>query len=181
MATAQGTQQRALRPVIRRPVSSTVVGGARNGVSTGIARPLPQARPLAGWGVVRRRISRLMLLSLALLLVAALGVFQVLQTSRVASVGYTLRNLEVERQIVEADIRMLEAQIASSSNLDHLRRTAETRLGMLPADETVRVRVGVPAPSTVPLPRRYVRLPEREPIPARVWWEHVLEAIPGLH
>lgn len=180
MAAVPGTQP-GLRPAIRRPLSPTVVGGGRNGVSTGLARPLPQARPLAGWGVVRRRISRLMLVSLALLLVATLGVFQVLQTSRVASVGYTLRNLEIERQIVEADIRMLEAQIASTSNLDHLRRTAETRLGMTAPEETVRVRVDVPAPSTVPLPRRYVRVPEREPMPERVWWEHVLEAIPGLH
>lgn len=171
----------AVAPQVRRPARPVVIGGARNGVSTGLPKTRPQARPLAGWGVVRRRISRLTLVSVALLLVASVGIFQVLQTSRVANAGYQLRALETERTELDAEIRLLEAQIAASSNLDHLREEATGRLGMVPAGDVIRVRVSTPAPSTVPLPRRYVHLPEREPPTPRAWWEHVFESIPGLH
>ncbi|MEX2446370.1 MAG: hypothetical protein WD734_03440 [Dehalococcoidia bacterium] len=141
-----------------------------------MARPLPDK-----WGVARRRLSRLMLVSIALLLVAAVGLFQVLQTSRVAAIGYDVRALELERQALDADIRLLEGQIASSSNLEALRNEATTRLGMVAPEARVRVGVDTPAPAVVPLPRRYVPLYEPATPPDVSWWEDFFDRVPGLH
>lgn len=171
----------AALPGIRRPASQPRVNQTATGAATGEPRPRAAARPLpTGWGVARQRMSRLMVISVALLAVAAVGLVQVLQTSRVAEVGYTLRDLEVERQSLDANIRLLEAQIAQSSNLERLREQAVGRLGMVPPDNTMRIRVEAMAPSNMPLPRRYVQLPEREPVPEPAWWEELIGSVPGF-
>jgi len=134
-----------------------------------------------GWGVARRRVSRLMLASFALLAVGAVGLFQVLQTTQVAATGYEVRALEKEQQDLDADIRLLESQIASSSNLDRIQKEATGRLGMTRPQQKVRVSEDVPAPAIVPLPRRYVPAQVREAPPGVAWWERVLGVIPGMH
>lgn len=144
-------------------------------------RPASGVRPLPDdWGVVRRRFSRLTVVSAALLALASVGLFQVLQTTRVTAVGYRVRTLETERQTLDADIRLLEAQIATSSNLERLQQDATTRLGMVPAPSRVTVAVDVPAPAVVPLPRRYVVPTQREAPPSTSWWEELLGKVPGL-
>src|SRR5690606_27037516 len=132
------------------------------------------------WGVVRRRVRGTMIVALALLAVASAGSFQVLQTTRITEVGDALRSLEMERESLDANIRLLEARLASSSNLEHLHEQAVTRLGMVPSDGTVRITVDVPAPSVMPLPRRYVATPERETLPEPSWWEELIGSIPGF-
>lgn len=145
--------------------------------------PLPSAvRPMPeGRGVTRRRISRFTVASFALLLVGVVGLVQVLQTTQVAATGYDVRALEREQQNLDADIRLLEAQIATSSNLDRIQKDATTRLGMVRPQQKVRVAEDQPAPTVVPLPRRYVPTQERLKPPAIAWWERVLGTIPGLH
>ena len=140
------------------------------------ARPMPE-----GWGVTRRRVSRFTLASFALLAVALLGLVQVLQTTQVAETGYEVRALEREQQNLNADIRLLEAQIASSSNLEQIQKDATTRLSMVRPAQKVRVAESVPAPSIIPLPRRYVPAQEREAPPPVSWWERVMGIVPGLH
>ena len=145
--------------------------------------PLPSAvRPMPeGWGVARRRISRFTVASFALLAVGVVGLVQVLQTTQVAATGYEVRALEREQQNLDADIRLLEAQIASSSNLDRIQKDATTRLGMVRPAQKVRVATDVPAPAIVPLPRRYVPVQEFQEPPGVAWWERVLGIVPGLH
>lgn len=165
----------------RRPAIRARVSAGANGASTGVGRPSAPARPLpSGWGVVRRRISNTMVVAVAMLAIASAGIFQVLQTSRVAEVGYQLRALEIERESLDAEIRLLEARIAGSSNLEHLRGQAETRLGMVPAAEQLSITVDVPAPAVVPLPRRYVEIPAIEAPPEPTWWEELIGSLPGF-
>lgn len=147
------------------------------------AAPRPSAvRPMSErWGVARRRVSRMMLASFALLALAVVGLVQVLQTTQVAATGYEVRALEREQENLDADIRLLEAQIAASSNLDRIQKDATTRLGMVRAEQKIRVAQDVPAPAIVPLPRRYVPAQVHEDPPPVAWWERVLGVIPGLH
>ncbi|MBM4410274.1 MAG: hypothetical protein FJ037_02940 [Chloroflexi bacterium] len=167
-------------PNVRKPRVSNPVSPMRTGAATVIARPGGVIRQLPeGWGVVRQRISRTMLAGLALLTVAGVGIFQVLQTSNVASTGYEVRRLEGERTDLDAEIRLLEAQLASSANLEYLRKTASERLGMTPAANRLRISVDTPAPDVVPLPRRYVPVVEEQPAPERSWWDTFVDAIPG--
>lgn len=168
-------------PGVRKPRVSNPVSPMRTGTATGIARPGGVIRQLPeGWGVVRQRISRTMLAGLALLTVAGVGIFQVLQTSNVASTGYEVRRLEDERATLDAETRLLEAQLASSANLEHLRKTASERLGMAPANDRLRITVDTPAPAVVPLPRRYVPVVEDRPAPDGSWWDTLIDAIPGV-
>lgn len=170
-----------LRGRERRTVPPRVTAGA-NGASTGVARPRVAGRALpTGWGVVRRRLSATTIVAVAMLAIAVAGLVQVLQTSRVAEMGYHLRALETERTELDAQIRLLEARLAGSSNLEWLREQAQTRLGMVPAEEQLSITVGVPAPNVVPLPRRYVVVPERTAPPEPSWWEELIGTIPGLN
>lgn len=167
-------------PGARQPLRPRITAGA-NGATTGAPRPAAPARPLpSGWGVVRKRVSGTMIVALALLTVASAGIFQVLQSSRVAEVGYALGDLEQERESLDAQIRLLEARLAQSSNLKHLHYEAVDRLGMVPAQDTLRITVTVPAPEVVPLPRRYITVPEQEAAPEPAWWEELIGSIPGF-
>lgn len=126
------------------------------------------------------RASRLLIVSVALLAVASLGLLQVLQTSRVANIGYELRALEGERATLVKDVRQLEAAVADRSRIDLIESEAIGRLGMARPDEPVRITLGVPAPTSVPLPARY--LPAEEPVetlPVQ-WWERLLRVLPGV-
>lgn len=173
MAAIPGTERGGrLRP--------RITAGA-NGASTGIGRQAAPARPLAsGWGVARKRLSNTMIVAVAMLTIATAGIFQVLQSSRVAEVGYQLRALETERESLDANIRLLEARIAGSSNLEHLREQAEGRLGMVQPVEDLSITVDVPAPAVVPLPRRYVETPISEAPPEPTWWEEFIGSLPGF-
>lgn len=167
---------------IPHPQPRTTPALPRSAPRTG-DHPMPSAvrRMPEGFGVVRRRISRLTLASFALLAVGVVGLVQVLQTTQVAATGYEMRALERDAQNLDADIRLLEAQIATSSNLDQLQKDATGRLGMVRPQQQVRVAEDMPAPAIIPLPRRYMPVFERQEPPGVAWWEHVLGVIPGMH
>jgi len=134
----------------------------------------PAGLPLAG------KISRTLIVGLSLMAVAVLGLLQVLQTSQVASTGFELRTLQTERTRLESEIRLLEAGVAERSQLERIRDEAVNRLGMIEPERNLRLSVTEPAPSGVPLPRRYVEpapLIEEAAVP---WWEPLLERIPGF-
>lgn len=112
--------------------------------------------------------------------IATAGLLQVLQTSQVASTGFELRTLQSERTRLESEIRLLEAGVAERSQLERVRDEAVGRLGMVEPARTLRLTIDEPAPSAVPLPRRYVEpapVIEEETAP---WWEPLLERIPGF-
>ena len=125
-------------------------------------------------------IPRTLLAGSALLIVAAVGVFQVLQSSNAATAGYELRALERERDDLNAQIRTLEAQIAQSAGEGQVRELAMARLGMVPAQDVVRIAVDVPAPAVPALPERYVVRPQASAPPPPAWWEQLLEYVPGF-
>src|SRR3982751_2087463 len=81
------------------------------------------------------RIPTLLLGAMVLASVAGVGVFGVMQTSRAASAGYEIRNLEQERDGTSAEVRLLEADVASMTQMERVRREAVTRLGMVPATQ----------------------------------------------
>lgn len=153
-----------------------------------LARPDADGRPRAlresgrGLGVRRTvvRVSRMLMVALVFLAVGALGTLQVLQSSHVASVGYEIRTLERARADLSAGVAQLEAQVATRSSLEHVHAEAVNRLGMVRPLEVIAISVDVPAPSVVPLPRRYVT--PYEPIesaqPGRL--ERLLGTLPGF-
>jgi cell division protein FtsL len=140
-----------------------------------IAERAPVRLPNAG------RIPLTLLAAIALLVVAAVGVLQVMQTSQAATAGYELGALEAERADLSAQVRALEAQIAQSANEGQMRDLAIARLGMVPPAQTVRVTVGATAPALPALPERYVVRPQPTPLPPPSWWEQILKVLPGFN
>jgi cell division protein FtsL len=125
-------------------------------------------------------VSLLLLAALTLIAVTATGLFQVMQTSRAATIGYELRTLEAQRASLGAEVRLLEVEIARRSRIEQIRVEAVERLGMVMPEETVRIAVTVPAPAVIPMPERYVTaVPEQEP-PSAAWWERLLRRVPGF-
>jgi len=125
-----------------------------------------------------RRVPRMLLFSLLLLGVGALGVYQVLQTSRIAEVGYELRTLEGERSLLSAEVRLLEARAAELARVAELEKRSADELGMAEPVRTLQVAVGVPAPDTTPLPERFVPPVEDPPEKPAPWWRQFLDRLP---
>ncbi|MEI6664642.1 MAG: hypothetical protein WCL53_00635 [Chloroflexota bacterium] len=125
-------------------------------------------------------IPRTLLAALALLVVAAVGLLQVMQTSQAATAGYEFGALETDRRDLSAQVRSLEAQIAQSANEGQMRELAMARLGMVPATPSVGIKVDAAAPSRVTLPERYVVRPQPTPLPPLSWWESLLRFVPGF-
>lgn len=147
---------------------------------------LPQLRTPPGQRVAPRlarprHVPGTLVAGIALLILAGVGLLQVLQTSRAATAGYELRALENERQTLSANVRLLEAEIAQQTRVEQVRRTAVERLGMVPPQRTVHIAVGVTAPSSAPLPERYVVQPQRIETPPLSVWERFLRRLPGFN
>lgn len=127
------------------------------------------------------RIPRTVFISITMIVVASVGLLQVLQSSNAATAGYQLAALERERTALGAEVRALEAEIASTAGQDQLRQMAVQRLGMVPAQQTIRIAVEAPAPALPVLPERYVIRPPEDTGPSLAWWQQLLRVLPGFH
>jgi cell division protein FtsL len=127
-------------------------------------------------------IPRTVLLGFVLLMLGALGVLQVLQTSQVATLGYDLSALEFERAQLQAEIRQLEASIANEGTQAAARHRAEQGLAMVPAEPAFRVSVEESAPAGATVPRRFIEPAETtatETVRESAWWERLLAQLLG--
>ena len=109
---------------------------------------LPRPRSSV-FGRLLRGFSLFFVLAL-LLATGAVGSLQVLQSSRTATVGYELRTLERQRAELGAQARLLEAEIASMANLERVHERAVNELGMVAAEDQVRIAVSVATPGRRP-------------------------------
>ena len=170
------------RPASPRPQQAGRAATRQAADGRELARGVVSRRALEeAAGVVRsrwRRVPRMLLLSLLLLGVGALGVYQVLQSSRLAEVGYELRTLEGERSLLAAEVRLLEAQAAQLARVAELEQRSADELGMAEPVRTLQVAVGVPAPGTIPLPERFVPPVEQLPEKPAPWWRQLLDRLP---
>ena len=165
------TPERGAATPTRSPNSTT---------SRDAAMGLPRPRS-STFGRLLRGVSLLLSVTLLLGLAAAVGSLQVLQSSRTAEAGYELRSLQAERAQRGARLRLLEAEIAHLADLDAVYADATLRLGMVPAERSVNVAVGVPAPSVIPMPERYVQQVAPLPTETVPWWERLLGSVTGIY
>lgn len=117
---------------------------------------------------------------LALTVVTGTGVLQVMQASEAASAGYAIGRLEDERDHLNAEIRLLEVEVANMAHSDRVYQQATDRLGMVTPTATVRVAVGVTAPEGVPVPSRFTPPVEVVGPLQRPWWAKLLESLPPV-
>ena len=139
-----------------------------------------RAAPPLAQSPFAQRVSLLLLGGVTLIAVTAVGLFQVFQTSRAATMGYGLQALEQERSALAAELRLIEADIARVSRLEQIREQAVERLGMVVPEETLRIAVDVPKPRVIPMPERYVVAAAPVDAPSAAWWERLLRRVPGF-
>ncbi|HUS82149.1 MAG TPA: hypothetical protein VM013_02690 [Dehalococcoidia bacterium] len=135
-----------------------------------ISRPLP--RPFPRVTGVRP------VLVGAFLVVASLGLLQVIQTSNATTTGYSLQRLEDERSATQAEVHLLEAEVAVLTSIDRIAREAGGRLGMVPAGNTVTLDVHKQPPEQQLVPLRFLS-PDRAPeVKTSPWWQKLLGLLP---
>jgi cell division protein FtsL len=155
---------------LTRPLDGVLDGGDRDTISA------------LGRLVRHSTIPRTVLLGVVLLMLGALGVLQVLQTSQVATLGYDLSTLEYERAQLQAEIRQLEVAIADEGTQAASRERAEEGLAMVPAEPAFRISVEESVPAGPTVPRRFIEQPEAtatETVRDSAWWERLLAQLLG--
>lgn len=118
-------------------------------------------------------------IAVALTVAAAIALLQVILSSTFTYTGHRLRELEVRRAELQAQVYQTEADIAALASLDRTERVARDRLGMVPARVNQYISVGVDSPSGALLPRPVV-----QPTTAsgaaeeQSWWRTLIQALP---
>ncbi|MFL2646751.1 MAG: hypothetical protein ACJ0KD_04775 [Dehalococcoidia bacterium] len=110
-----------------------------------------------------------------LLALPLIGILQVLQTNQLAQNGLAANQLIKERNALEANIRTLEASIASNVKLREIRQQATTRLGMVPAEKTMRISINQRQAAPIQVPLRFTSESSDNPLPEKKWWESLLD------
>ena len=117
-------------------------------------------------------------IAVALTVAAAIALLQVILSSTFTHTGQQLRDLEVRRAGLQAEIYQTEADIAALASLDRTERVARDRLGMVPARVNQYVSVGVEAPSGALLPRPVVQPAQSPATEEQPWWRALIQALP---
>jgi cell division protein FtsB len=118
-------------------------------------------------------------LTIAIVAVGLAGLLPLLQSSQTTTTGYSIRQLERQRNDWEARSHELEAEIASLAALDRIEREARERLHMEAPEHTVYITVDVASPASQPVPDRF--LPPKKQEGAKEdqsWWQSLLDLLP---
>lgn len=138
------------------------------------ARAQPAYRPAAP------HLPALLIGAIVLAAVAGAGLSQILQTGHAAALRADLRALEQERTALGAEVRLLEADVATMLRSGEPGGGTAAQLGLVTPKQTVRIAINVAAPAVLPLPGRYVETAPA-PVPeAPAWWERALRALSGF-
>jgi cell division protein FtsL len=130
--------------------------------------PAPQLRP----GLA---------LLVAAIVIVAIGLLQIVQTSQATTTNFSIQRLEQEKLELQTSVSNLEAQVAALSSLSRIEREAK-RLGLTTPAERRTVQVNVPWPggeAMVPagvLPARQDEAGEQTD--SSEWWETLLKPLP---
>jgi cell division protein FtsL len=115
----------------------------------------------------------------AFLVIAAVGMLQVLQTSNATTAGYSLSRLETNKMEVQAEVHQLEADVASLTSMERIEQEARGRLGMVPAESTLTLEVHKQPPEQQLVPRRFLSTEEEAPTTeSQPWWRELLGFLP---
>jgi cell division protein FtsL len=121
-------------------------------------------------------------IAVALTVAAAIALLQVVLSSTFTHTGQQLRDLENQRDQLQAQIYQTEADVAALSSLDRTERIARDRLGMVPAHVSQYISVDVEAPRGALLPQPIVQLPSQDgsqdTSENQPWWKTLIKALP---
>ncbi len=152
-----------------------------------VNRTIARAKPKTG-GL---RLQLVPLLLFAAVVVAAIGLLRVMQTSQVTTASFAMQSLQQEKLELETSVRQLEAEVASLSSLDRIERDAK-RLGLELPLRVSYLSVNVAWPTTADdiLPARFALAEVEAPAAGSAaddvdgspessgWWQDLLNLLP---
>ena len=125
-----------------------------------------------------RPLSMPVVLTMALMAIGLAGLLPLLQSSQATTTGYTIRQLERQRNDWEARSHELEAEIASLAALDRIEKEARERLNMQAPEQTLYLGVDVAAPESHPIPNRFLPPKQETAKEQQSWWQSLLDLLP---
>jgi cell division protein FtsL len=144
---------------------------ARGHTAVADQRPAPSAKG--------RPLSMPLVLTIALVAVGLAALLPLLQSSQATTTGYSIRQLERQRNDWEARIHELEAEVASLASLDRIENEAHDRLNMQAPEDTVYITVDVASPESQPIPERFLPPENQETTQGdKSWWQSLLDLLP---
>lgn len=114
----------------------------------------------------------------AIALMGLAGLLTLAQSSRVTTAGYRLRQLEQSRLQQQAQVNLLEAEVAEMASLERIQREASRRLLMGPPQEVIYIRVAEPQPDIKHVPDRFFPPSPPPEVPKNPWWKTLLRLLP---
>jgi cell division protein FtsL len=120
-----------------------------------------------------------LVLTIALVAIGLAALLPLLQSSQATTTGYSIRELERQRNDWQARIHELEAEVASLASLDRIENEARDRLKMQAPEDTVYITVDLPAPESQPIPERFLPPKNQETTQGdKSWWQSLLDLLP---
>jgi cell division protein FtsL len=120
-----------------------------------------------------------LVLTIALVAIGLAALLPLLQSSQTTTTGYSIRQLERQRNDWEARTHELEAEVASLASLDRIEKDAHDRLNMQAPEDTVYITVDVASPASQPIPERFLPPKNQETSQAdKSWWQSLLDLLP---
>jgi hypothetical protein len=113
------------------------------------------------------RLNNALVFSIVALAIGAVGLLYLVQTSRVASLGYQVSALQREREARLLRNQQLSYDVARYQSLVLVERVAREQLGMVPMEDYVFFTVARPVVDELPAPATPV--PARPSLAERVW------------
>jgi cell division protein FtsL len=138
-------------------------------------RTIVRAEPRPRTGVQYRPIVLTVVVAIVII-----SVVQIVQTSRATTANYDIQRLEQERLQLESSVRQMEADVASLSSLERVRREANG-LGLAPPQKRYGVEVGLPWPADEgEIPSRFQAGEGQRDADegGSPWWRDALELLP---
>lgn len=106
-----------------------------------------------------------------------LGLLPVLQSSSATTTGFTVNDLELQRDGLQNEVNTLQGEVAVYSSLDYIEREATGRLGMVVPERRLFVGVDEAAPPLERLPRRFEPRPLESPLASTPWWQPLADLL----
>jgi hypothetical protein len=134
-----------------------------------IGRPATSALPQT----LRLPLSGRAAIVAGLVVLGLLGLLPLLESSHATTAGFTVGELEAQRDGLRAEVSNLETEVAGYAALDYVEGEATTRLGMVPPTQRLFVSVDEPAPRLDSVPWRYRPQAVAEDGDSSPWWQEL--------
>jgi hypothetical protein len=106
-----------------------------------------------------------------------IGLLPVLESSSATTTGFTVSELEAQRDQLKSEVNQLESEVASFAALDYVEAQATGRVGMVEPEERIFISIDEPAPPLERLPSTHQATGESSEDGEGSWWQPLADLL----